>query len=442
MNNKIASTIVCMGISIMSVSHSAWADGTETLGPPSIAIATGTGVSSAGTGMITQPGSISVDVPAGAAIRQVLLYWEGFSATNVPGDATIVIGDGVTSTEVVGTLIGGPTYFFDPAFASTYRADITGLGFVSDGISTLTVSGLAYTFASNGAGVLVIFDDGSSDAGIDLRDGSDLAFINFGGSLQSTVPQTYTFAPSASDRIGNVNFFFASIAGTLSTGSFRPSVIEITVSGPVGSTTTTFDNVLDSVDGEEWDSFTTSVVIPAGATSASVQAISRDDLGSGLLPASLDWLAAAFSIEEETPPGVPGRMTGGGSVFRIDGTRVTRGFEIHCDLRAPNNIEVNWPGGNKFHLTSLDSAVCTDSPAIDQLPRSAPFDTFQGAGTGLFNHEPGATIEFVFVDAGEPGRDDTASIKVWNSDGDLVLDVAGNIKKGNIQAHKDNKSTL
>jgi len=137
-----------------------------------------------------------------------------------------------------------------------------------------------------------------------------------------------------------------------------------------------------------------------------------------------------------TQPAV-GRMTGGGSVFRIDGARVTRGFEIHCDLREPNNIEVNWPGGNNFHMTSLTAAVCTDDPAIIQAPPVAPFDTFTGDGTGKLNGEPGATIHFVFVDAGEPGKNDTALIQIWDSASNLVLEVSGFIDVGNLQAHKD-----
>ena len=68
-----------------------FADATEELGPPSISIAQGTGIVAAGTGLVVQPGTIEIEVPAGAAINQVLLYWEGFMATNVPGDDTITV---------------------------------------------------------------------------------------------------------------------------------------------------------------------------------------------------------------------------------------------------------------------------------------------------------------------------------------------------------------
>ncbi len=70
-------------------------DGSEILGTPSITIASGTGVVSGGTGMVAQPGSITLDVPAGAVVKQVLLYWEGFS-TDGSGDDLHHRGQGRT----------------------------------------------------------------------------------------------------------------------------------------------------------------------------------------------------------------------------------------------------------------------------------------------------------------------------------------------------------
>jgi hypothetical protein len=148
-------------------------------------------------------------------------------------------------------------------------------------------------------------------------------------------------------------------------------------------------------------------------------------------------------VEPPPPPPEPcacGRMTGGGSVFDQDDfdhqVRVTRGFEIHCDLSEPNNLEVNWPGGNKFHLTELTSAICTDEPGYEPFPPDAPFDTFEGVGTGLLNKEEGATIHFIFEDHGEPGKDDVAEIEISDQSG-VVLHVKGHMHNGNIQAHDD-----
>ena len=419
------------------------ADGTETLGTPSVPIAAGTAIAAGGTGMNVQPGTITIDIPAGATVKQVLLYWEGFMADNSPGDDTIVVSAGGPDVNVTGALIGGPTLFFNGAWASTFRADITHHNLVVAGSNTLTVDGLNFSNVSNGAGILAIYDDGSSDGQIDIRDGSDLAFIHFAPPLDTTVAQTFNFAATSTDRTANLDMFFASVSGTVSGLGLRPTAIEITTNGPNGGLQV-LNNLLDSISGQEWDHFTISVDIPAGTSSVTVQAFSRDDLGTGGLPASFDWLAAGFAIEPEEPPTVPGRMTGGGSVFTIGDVRVTRGFQIHCDLREPNNLEVNWPG-NRFHTTELTAAVCTDSPAIDQTPpSSAPFDTFQGEGNGRLNNKPGARIEFVFVDAGEPGSSDTAHIQIYDQNNNLVLDVPGDpnvpgfLTFGNIQAHKDN----
>lgn len=131
-----------------------------------------------------------------------------------------------------------------------------------------------------------------------------------------------------------------------------------------------------------------------------------------------------------------GRMTGGGSVFTKTGARVTHGFELHCDAKAlPNSLQVNWGGGNKFHLESLDKAACSDDPNIDSAPPVAGFDTYVGSGTGRYNGVSGATAKWKFTDAGEPGSSDSLSIDVYDASSVLVLSVSGNLKSGNQQAH-------
>jgi hypothetical protein len=147
-----------------------------------------------------------------------------------------------------------------------------------------------------------------------------------------------------------------------------------------------------------------------------------------------------------------GRMTGGGSFFcpYLNGfQRVTHGFELHCgqggsfegaDPAEPNNLEINFSGGDNFHLTTLTKGLCTDTAAIEQPP-SAGFDTFEGAGTGTFNGQP-ASITFTFTDGGEPGTKDT---------GEIVITLAGEttpvlscpttaLTFGNQQAHRDTGS--
>lgn len=130
-----------------------------------------------------------------------------------------------------------------------------------------------------------------------------------------------------------------------------------------------------------------------------------------------------------------GRMTGGGSVF-AGKVRVTHGFTLRCDGGDnPQRLEVNWDKGNKFHLTSLTSVLCSDDPAIVPKPPTAGFDTYEGTGVGRYNGVDGATASWKFTDAGEPGTADTARITIWDANGNQVITVSGLVDKGNHQAH-------
>lgn len=131
-----------------------------------------------------------------------------------------------------------------------------------------------------------------------------------------------------------------------------------------------------------------------------------------------------------------GRMTGGGSVFTAAGTRVTHGFQFHCDAtEGPNNLQINWGKGEKFHLENLDFAFCSDEDGIDEGQPEAGFDTYQGEGTGRYNGVSGYTAKWYFTDAGEPGKADTAIIEIKSPSNATILSVSGNLKNGNQQAH-------
>ena len=82
----------------------------------------------------------------------------------------------------------------------------------------------------------------------------------------------------------------------------RPSSIEVWVEGQAAPEI--FSNLLDSNDGPEWDSDTIQVNIPAGVTSFTVQAFSRNDNGDGQNPlaASFSWIATSVVIKPEQSP--------------------------------------------------------------------------------------------------------------------------------------------
>jgi hypothetical protein len=187
---------------------------------------------------------------------------------------------------------------------------------------------------------------------------------------------------------------------------------------PAGTITTCFPNPFDGSFG------TTKATVFIGAGAAASATCSGNCFDAGAL------LITGITV----PPPLAGRMTGGGSVFTTDGIRVTHGFELHCNKNdLPNNLEINWDGGNNFHLTTLTSVTCIDDPKINPRPPVAPFDTMIGAGVGTCNGLP-ASITFTLTDAGEPGTKDTATFHIT---GGCTLDVSNFLDKGNQQAHND-----
>jgi hypothetical protein len=135
---------------------------------------------------------------------------------------------------------------------------------------------------------------------------------------------------------------------------------------------------------------------------------------------------------EPPTPANKKRMTGGGS---IGNTGVRHGFTLHCDAGiVPNNLEINWGNGNRYHLDTLDTATCSNAGGISEGNPVAGFDTFTGTGTGSYNGSAGHSISFTFTDAGEPGTSDKAKIAI---DGGAVLNINSltALKNGNHQAH-------
>ena len=170
--------------------------------------------------------------------------------------------------------------------------------------------------------------------------------------------------------------------------------------------------------------------------------IYKIDLATGSVLNSFNTGTPYFTVKavvvKRAPTAVTagGRMTGGGSVFTTGRMRVTHGFELHCDVNdVPNSLEVNWEG-SRFHLESLTFAECSDDPAIKPARPTASFDTYQGIGSGRYNGEEGATIEFTFTDAGEPGKRDRATMVIKDAAGNVVLEVSNVLTFGNHQAHR------
>ena len=144
-----------------------------------------------------------------------------------------------------------------------------------------------------------------------------------------------------------------------------------------------------------------------------------------------------------TQIGAFGRFTGGPNAVEVGGAKVTTGLQIHCHPKDPSvNFEINWAGGNNFHLTDVTTVSCFDSPLVTPQPPKAPVDTIVATGYGTYNNVGGYTIEFTLVDSGEPDnkRTDQMRILIYKTGdpGDIKLNVALQfITAGNIQAHYD-----
>lgn len=361
---------VTLGIAALAGAPLAVADGTEALGPPSITIAPGTHLIAAGIGNFKAgrdgiSKSFSVDVPAGSTVKQVLLYWEGHATGfadqhcygGPPGlDETIA----VNGVPVTGMLVGGPTNFFLAEYFAGYRKDITSLGLVSPGSNTLTISDMWFLSCfgpyvrddidgNDGAGVIVIYDDGGPAATIGVRDGHDLAYEGFSGVLQVTVPQTFTFPPSPVARAASLTTLVASVLGEDAPG---PRANQLRITFDVGSPVV-IETPWQSNDGFEFDAVNSSVTVPAGASSMTVQPVSGGGNGT---PSSLAWIAAGLSVPDvrggvEVEKTISGRAPTGSESFTFE---LRQGASTTSQGTVIETKTANAANGGSFAFTDRD----------------------------------------------------------------------------------------
>ncbi len=145
---------------------------------------------------------------------------------------------------------------------------------------------------------------------------------------------------------------------------------------------------------------------------------------------------------DPTTPLALGRMTGGGIKAKSDNDEdVTFGLTLHCDILLSNNLEVNWKG-HSWHLDKpIQTAQCSTDPTIAPPPPAAPFNTFVGTAYGkLDDKTPSSYAIFKFQDAGEPGKNDTVEMTIFEGGpgSAVVLHVSfQKITNGNWQMHYD-----
>ena len=135
------------------------------------------------------------------------------------------------------------------------------------------------------------------------------------------------------------------------------------------------------------------------------------------------------------PPGsLDGRFTGGGFQINTGDIKVTRGFTIHCDNVLTNNLEINWAGGNNFHMAKNTLTAVSCTRPVDPTPPASPVARIVASAVGVCNGLP-ANITFVLEDQGEPGTNDRAAFTITGGCSLSLSERA--IDGGNIQAHFD-----
>jgi len=191
------------------------------------------------------------------------------------------------------------------------------------------------------------------------------------------------------------------------------------------------------------NAFSGSKLAPAGATTVTVTAVAAGTWGDGFAGGQVSNAVQVTLRQDCVDVAAIGRFTGGPNAIEIGGAKVTTGLQIHCHPKDPSvNFEINWGGGENFHLTDLTTVSCFDSPGLTPEPPKAPVDTMIATGFGTYNGATGYTIEFLLGDSGEPDnkRTDIMRILIYKTSDptDVKLNVPlQNITAGNIQAHYD-----
>ncbi len=372
---RLSQRFACSLLGASLLTASAHADGTEQLGAFA-GLAKAQAVAAAGVGVLVgQPASIQLDLPEGAQVRQVLLYWEGLDWS--PGDhgptATATVG----GYSALGDRIGGPTDLFGATYSSTYRADITNLGLVGAGANTIQVSDILFTRYQQGAGIVALYDLAGSTTRVQLADGNDVANHLFPGSFSTTAPVSFAIQPSDVAQEVEVNLFFA---------PFNDNQASVLVFESGGQQLDLLIDVIHQNDGPAWCTLRHTLTVPAGATELSVRALPVDSLAGPskwMGEAKFVWMMAAL-----TTPGAAETVQGGlDACFWASNKSLWdgKGDDLTDDVRASDSF--NGSFGVNFFKSGLVSWVSLHDAT--QIKVGGLFGLNREAAAALANADAG-----------------------------------------------------
>ncbi|MBN1512141.1 MAG: PEP-CTERM sorting domain-containing protein [Phycisphaerae bacterium] len=280
---------------------------------PYAVVNTGVGVrDTGGTGTMS-------NVAVSGQVQKAWLYWvgENIPHTDLAKDSMVTLtrsgsaGQSVTaetSSVIQFEVPWQPGNYYWDAARIAYWADVTDI--VAAGTFDYTVSDFVMD-DSLGVGLQIVYADETLPAqNLSIYQGHDYAFAGWqnAGELNRTNVVTYEFAPAAYDRILDAAFM---LAGGEDQNTDRPDQLwydvgthETEVDLPAELITNGLGTVLDANplnanSGNEWDTVTKSVLIPAGATYASFQFESGGGTGLGHPKESFSWITSSFSLVPE-----------------------------------------------------------------------------------------------------------------------------------------------
>lgn len=411
---------------------------------------TGTGkysIVASGVGLEEFNNEITINVPG--TVIKAYLYWAGYDDES--GDETAVFEIQGIFTQLTADGTYGPDMWKDWENNNhyVYFDDVTNL--ISSGINEFNITGIEM-YRTYGTGVIVVYENSSLPmAEVTILDGLDSFYFEFqddrgpnsevtsiefdATNCQRTIEMTLLVAGTENEDRPN------EIWTATGSGVIPENIIGEDPSGVEGYP-------LYASDGRSWDTYTKEVTVEANDTWLGVQIESipsqrnpdtsdNEGLGdSGVLAAAGFVLTTPECGHTEC-----GKVTGGGKIS-VEGGKATFGF----------NAMPSRDSGTKGELQYLDHprdllihAHIVDSLEVwEELIGNKPWPLRKARSTGpcTVNHENGYRFEVYVEDNGEPGKADYFSIKIFNSNGEIIYESSGQLIAGNVQIHKCNEKQM
>jgi uncharacterized repeat protein (TIGR01451 family) len=304
----------------------------------------------AGVGLAeASSGSFNLNVPEN--LYKAYIFWGGRYEGVNPGDDEIKL-NGTTITADATTIeqTGGT----NPSWGWVgYYADVTGL--VSVGNHSYSVTEVdVHDLYNDGAGILAVYKDSTIEpTQFAIKGGLDYAFHGFPNPMgQDTKIYTYTFDPAPYARTADTTLLVGDgEAGTSrgdnlwfksGTGSAPTNLVDQAGASEIAT------NFMVQSDGPQWDTFSTTVTIPANATYASFQIESPEDQNGE----SIAWHAQSLVIDQHCPGVCELEI-----VKSVNKTQANPGDTLEYTLSYENVGTADCTGGGVQLFDNLDSRL-------------------------------------------------------------------------------------